>query len=800
MACPDDQTLKLFFAGRIAYQQAEEIEAHLESCPACSKRLDELEAGSDIPLFDDIQLDDIRAANQSGSESGTVDDDGSIPSNIPATIGHYEVRGLLGTGGMGEVFLGTNPHLGRTVAIKVIKPNRRIHQSSVGRFSREMKAVGKLHQPNIVQALDGGVVDGQPFLVMEFLEGSDLSNYVKEYGPLSVEQACDIIRQAAIGLTYAHRLGYVHRDVKPSNLWLTPDGTVKILDFGLVSILENEAIAESTETSQHETVAGSILGSPDYISPEQIVDSKKTDNRSDIYSLGCTFYFLLTGRPPFDKATHPTLDNKLEAHASEDLPPLRQYRNDIPVSVETVMRKMTAKRPEDRYDSAESVVKAITSRKPHRSKWIAGTVVSVVLLAVGSFLFLPPEKPTIEKPISSVVEEKPMELLPESDIVEPEEEPLPQTSKIDPSKISTNSDIGNWFLDRTITESHGDYGSALFTVDGRHIIDAQTNGGVQLWNTSGIKTNRFDSNGAVTAVAQSSDGKWLAFSEYSQPAYVRFYDLESGSFGGMISSTTMRQGPITTLVFSNDGTRLFIGGSGGELWNIDPRDRSRSRPQKIISELKGRVTAAVFSAGGDKIYIGDDQKNLYCFRTDMVMQTFGSLELPNNVTCLKRFPEGTAIAVLTGLSIVNYVDIGNVSTNPSGPNFQPGTPSRTITRIRKTRSWVHPNRNAKLYCIAFSPDQTRAALGGDGLLDIWNMKRGDIEESLKLDDPTDRIIALDFHRYGERLLARTLNTGDIQLWRFQPHDVRQTTNSSIPIPDSHFHSPTRNRALSDRNP
>lgn len=391
MSCPDEKTLKLFIVGRLTAQQVEEFEKHLETCPACSERLAELEAGANIPI-----LDDIREAHQSGSESGTLGDSSTISPDMPRSIDHYNVLDVLGSGGMGTVYSAENPHLDRKVAIKVVKSSRRIHQSSIDRFSREMKAAGKLHHPNIVQALDGGLVDGQPYLVMEYLEGCDLSRYVKEHGPLQVEQACNIIRQAATGLDYAHRLGYVHRDVKPTNLWLMSDGTVKILDFGLVRVLEQKKDERGTAPEE-------ILGSPDYISPEQITDSKQADNRSDIYSLGCTFYYLLTGEPPFGKETHPTTNDKFNAHVKEPFPPLDPCRKDIPKTVDQLLRQMVAKQPEQRPQSASAIVHALEKREISRFFGLVAVFLIATLLVTAGYALTAKDNRTAPPPNQAVV-------------------------------------------------------------------------------------------------------------------------------------------------------------------------------------------------------------------------------------------------------------------------------------------------------------------------------------------------------------------------------------------------------------
>lgn len=350
---PSDEILRLLAACQLDdEQETDRIEEHLENCPNCRDKVEKFERAM-LPGA---------VSDQSIEQSGDKSEDHSAP--IPETIGHYQILGVLGGGGMGTVYRGVNPHLNRLAAIKVVKSSRAFRRSSVERFQRELLAIGKLQHPNIVVALDAGMYDGSPYLVMELPDGTDLAIYVQENGPLPVKEACDIIRQAALGLHHAHEARMVHRDIKPSNLFRTTDGTIKILDLGLARFLETETedIDSAAVSSFGETAEGQILGSPDYMSPEQTIDAKNVDSRSDIYSLGCTFFYLLTGKPPFGETTE--LLAKLDAHAKNDLPPLKDYRNDVPAFVENMLRKMAAKQREDRPQSAAEVAMNIERNQP----------------------------------------------------------------------------------------------------------------------------------------------------------------------------------------------------------------------------------------------------------------------------------------------------------------------------------------------------------------------------------------------------------------------------------------------------
>jgi serine/threonine protein kinase len=206
--------------------------------------------------------------------------------------------------------------------------------------------------PHVAAALHASDHQGRLYLVMEYVPGQDLKAHVQEFGPLPWARACACIRQAAEGLAHAHRLGVVHRDVKPSNLMLTPDGTVKLLDLGLARLVAPEA--PDAEASQ--TQAGTLVGTLNYMAPEQAEDARRADARSDLYGLGCTFYYLLAGRAPFE-AGGPV--EKLMAHALRDPEPLAQVCPDVPPAVAAVVHRLLAKDPEERYPSARSLIDAL---------------------------------------------------------------------------------------------------------------------------------------------------------------------------------------------------------------------------------------------------------------------------------------------------------------------------------------------------------------------------------------------------------------------------------------------------------
>jgi serine/threonine protein kinase len=270
-------------------------------------------------------------------------------------LGRYRLLSLLGAGEMSAVYLAEHILMERRCAIKVLPANKVQDTSYLGRFHREARAVASMNHPNIVRAYD---VDKQTesgtdihFLVMEYVEGKNIEQIVKEQGPLDYVSAVDYVRQAADGLGHAHQSGMVHRDVKPGNLLIDSTGVVKLLDLGLARFFKTSD--EESLTIKHDE---KVLGTADYLAPEQAVDSHQVDARADIYSLGCTMYFSLTGHPPF---TDGTLVQRLLAHQTKSPPSVRYERPDIDDSLLAILDKMMAKKAADRYQTAAEVSEAL---------------------------------------------------------------------------------------------------------------------------------------------------------------------------------------------------------------------------------------------------------------------------------------------------------------------------------------------------------------------------------------------------------------------------------------------------------
>jgi serine/threonine protein kinase len=276
-------------------------------------------------------------------------------------VGNFILLDKLGEGGMGKVYKARQTRLNRLVALKVIRPDLLRNDVALKRFQREARAAARLSHPNIVRLFDADQAGDRHFLAMEYVRGTDLAGLVHEHGPLSVGMSCSLIRQAALGLQHAHGQRMTHRDIKPSNLLVArplkgargEPGVVKILDMGLARMGEAaDKHAELTALTQ----AGTVVGTPDYMSPEQGKNSSNVDARSDLYSLGCTFYFLLAGRPPFPGGS--TLE-KLLHHQMDSPAHIQLLRPEVPNAVAAVLHKLLAKRPEDRFQNGGALAKAL---------------------------------------------------------------------------------------------------------------------------------------------------------------------------------------------------------------------------------------------------------------------------------------------------------------------------------------------------------------------------------------------------------------------------------------------------------
>ena len=357
---PTDQTLSSYGLGKLDDASAESVHKHLEECPDCRNRVAAISPDSFLGRLRGAQGRPDSPAPIGPSLAGLSMLAAGSPSPAPVATStlppgladhpDYEILRELGQGGMGVVYLAENKLMGRKEVLKVVGSQVINRRGVLDRFLGEIRHAAKLHHPNIVTAYAALRMGESLVLAMEYVEGLDLAKMVKARGPLPVANASNYAHQAALGLQHAHEHGMVHRDIKPGNLMLTRQGNravVKVLDFGLAKV-SREVPADGALTSE-----GQMLGTPDFIAPEQSIDARNADIRADIYSLGCTLYYLLTGGPPFQGTS---LYDILQAHHSRDALPLNLARPEVPVELAALVAKMMAKEPKRRFQRPEGGV------------------------------------------------------------------------------------------------------------------------------------------------------------------------------------------------------------------------------------------------------------------------------------------------------------------------------------------------------------------------------------------------------------------------------------------------------------
>ncbi|MCE9563956.1 MAG: serine/threonine protein kinase [Planctomycetes bacterium] len=580
------------------------------------------------------------------------------------TLPGFEILAAAGGGGMGLVYKARQLDPDRVVALKVIRPEQVEQVTALRRFEREVRAAVRLDHPNIVRFYEANQAGGQHFFVMEYVHGIDLHKLVNETGILPPHRACEFIRQAALGLQHAHDRGLVHRDIKPANIMVTsptpapasepekpdlkkaaliqryittPGAVVKILDMGLARVISGGEEQESWSTL---TVAGTFMGTPDYMAPEQWENPHTTDIRADIYSLGCLLYFLLTGQPPFPGGS---LIQKLDKHRSQMPVPAEDMRPGLPARLGPVLRKMLNKRPAERHQTPSEVAAALIGLvTPGSSTYTAVAVAraqppgEVSQLtghtdAVHGVAVAPNGKSLVSAGQDGIVRVWDLATGRASRLVG-------HTGGVKCIAYSPNgTHILSGGTDRTArlwlassgtpvrSLEHKDAVKAVaFSADSRFALTGCGDRVLRLWDvTSGRRMARFEGHsGDISCVLFFPDNQRLLSSSWDKTA--RLWETKTGKelrcFGG--SATPLQWLTIMSMALSSDGTRLAVGGSDNLLrvWDaVDGRE---------LGHYPGHtdwITTVAFSSDGRHLLTGSrdntvrlwnvaDGRECYCFR------------------------------------------------------------------------------------------------------------------------------------------------------------------------------------------
>jgi WD40 repeat protein/tRNA A-37 threonylcarbamoyl transferase component Bud32 len=609
-------------------------------------------------------------------------------------IGQYVLLNRLGTGGMGVVYEARPRASDQRVALKVLSKERLQHPDALRRFRREVQAASRLDHPNIVKVFGAWQVLDVHFLVMERIAGLDLYHLVEQAGPLPLDRSCDFVGQAAAGLQHAHEKGLVHRDIKPSNLMVAPAtpgqtdpspatllsarAVVKILDLGLARIQPSAELAESVTTL---TRAGTLMGTPDFMAPEQWEDAHASDIRADLYSLGCTLYYLLTGQVPFPGGT---LIQKLDRHRSQPAVPVERLRIDVSPLLAQVVARLLAKRPSERYQTPAEV-SDVLARCQRSSRILLRPVIP------GSRSTQPPEQP--------------------GELVCFQGHTRPVTSLavgLDGRQLASAAEDGTlrlWEIgcgrELRRLEGHSDaIRSVAFSPDGRRLVSGGADRSLRLFDVNGGYALRKlkGHTDAVNQVGFSPDGRQLLSA--SSDRLIRLWDATTGR---CLLRLEGHSGEVLCAIYSPDGRQVLSSGwdKTVRLWDARLGKELRCFGGTWSAWQWTILLGLAFSPDGRRFAAAGSDQILRLCQIDDGQELAQFTGHTDRVTCVAVSPDGQSL--LTG-SRDHTVRLWNVATRSERHRFEGHTDAVTS--------------------VAFTPDGRCAVSGAaDCTLRLWRLPK-----------------------------------------------------------------------------
>jgi eukaryotic-like serine/threonine-protein kinase len=688
-------------------------------------------------------------------------------------LGQYRLLEPLGEGGMGLVVKGWHPRLDRYAAIKLIRPQvLATRPEIVTRFHREAKAIAQLHHPNVVMLYDYDEVDGTHYIAMEFVDGQTLEKMVRQNGPMAVKQSCDYMRQAALGLQHAAECGLVHRDIKPSNILVSTKGagtakrsstqlkrpalvtirdrqlsldstangrsehawgTIKILDMGLARL--QETLEEESDPGTPLTRAGALLGTPDFIAPEQARDARTVDIRADLYSLGCTFYYILTGRPPFPGGNDV---QKLIKHQSERPLGIEELRPHVPSFVTEVVERLMAKQPEDRYQSPQALADVLTD-------YLASTVAhptpprGVSTEAIRTAPSPIPRSKVARSPWPAAAEPVVRDSF--ERVSEPAAEPDAATAM---AEETTSRDVS---ATNMISCHAGVVAGVAISPDGRFAASGGVDGRLRVWDLTQSKprevANLPREGMEIQAIAFApNDPEYLVFGS-TQQGNARIYrwdwvDNRLFEWGGFATNDHRGVGAVA---FAPNGSAFAAGiGSFAVVWKINKRNASG---RNILKGHGYPVRALAFAPDTRLLATAGESKSIRLWG-------FGWLG-----TSLKSTIEAHAQGVNSIAFSADGKRLAVAGLDPRVIIWDPLAPSE------KTSTTLH-GHNCNLRHVQFQPDgQKVVSVGETGHVFVWDAGNGQVVGEFALDLSMAYSIALT---PDARRLAAGYSSGQLAIF------------------------------------